>query len=124
MGFFDFLRGRSGGSWNDAAGYQATLLDGSGVTSVMGFGNSFTACGPDGITSGLTSLDAKGNGYINAFGPDGFSTTFANGNVATTFGPNGEVSTTTRCGNVFTTFGPDGRTHTTYGSGNTFTTID
>ena len=125
MGFFDFLRGGADGSKGGSPrSYHATMFDDAGMTSVMGFGNSFTAFGPQGITSGFAHLDDKGNGTVNAFGPDGISTTFANGNCATTFGPDGRLSTTLRCGNMFTTFGPDGQMRTTYRSGNTFTSFD
>ena len=125
MGFFDFLRGRSNGcEGGPEMNCHAILFDDSGVTSVVGSGNSFAAFGPSGITSGFANLDDDGNGTVNAFGPDGISTTFARGSSAFTFGPDGRVSTTVRHGNTFTTFGADGRMHTTFRNGNTFTTLD
>ena len=125
MGFFDFLHDGANGSKNGSLGSRhAMLFDDAGVTSVIGSGSSFTAFGPQGMTSGFAHLDDEGNGTVNAFGPDGISTTFANGRCATTFGPDGRLSTTLRCGNTFMTFGPDGQTRTTYRNGNTFTTFD
>ena len=125
MGFFDFLRDGANGSGSGSLGSRNAMgFDDAGVTSVVGSGNSFTAFGPQGITSGFAHLDDEGNGAVNAFGPDGISTTFASGRCATTFGPDGKLSTTLRCGNMFTTLGPDGQIHTMYRNGNTFTSFD
>lgn len=125
MGFFDFLRdGADGSRSGSLGGRNAMVFDDAGATSVVGFGNSFTAFGPQGMMSGFAHLDDEGNGTMNALGPDGISTTFACGGCATTFGPDGKLSTTLRCGNMFTTLGPDGQIHTMYRNGNTFTTFD